>query len=131
MLRETGMRIGEILALNYADVTLAPEQEGLHPEKSARRTSLGAPIPGTTEMGAVVPLEPRHAGIVCSGSVPMGAAVCAGGVGRDRWAPALYHPPIAAYPRQRVGPPGATDGDYPAGARPSRYPFDPELCGPG
>lgn len=30
LLRETGMRIGEVLALNVGDVSLAPGQEGLH-----------------------------------------------------------------------------------------------------
>lgn len=30
LLRETGMRVGEVLALNVGDVTLAPGQEGLH-----------------------------------------------------------------------------------------------------
>ena len=30
LLRETGMRVGEVLALNVGDVNLAPGQEGLH-----------------------------------------------------------------------------------------------------
>ena len=46
LVRETGMRIGAVLALNYADVTLAPGQEGLHmrdPKHGGERIAILGP----------------------------------------------------------------------------------------
>lgn len=89
LLRETGMRVGEVLALNAGDVTLAPGHEGLHVRDPKNRVERVVILgPNSTERS--MRLLRRH--LKALGDVPgTQPLVCSNRATRLRYGTVLYH----------------------------------------
>jgi site-specific recombinase XerD len=89
LLRETGMRVGEVLALNAGDVTLAPGTEGLHVRDPKNRVERVVALgPNSTERS--MRLLRRH--LKALGDVPATHPLfCSNRATRLRYGTVLYH----------------------------------------
>ncbi|NTU81982.1 MAG: tyrosine-type recombinase/integrase [Chloroflexales bacterium] len=89
LLRETGMRVGEVLALNAGDVTLTPGQEGLHVRDPKNRVERVVILgPNSTERS--MRLLRRH--LKALGDLPdTHPLFCSNRATRLRYGTVLYH----------------------------------------
>lgn len=89
LLRETGMRVGEVLALNAGDVTLTPGQEGLHVRDPKNRVERVVILgPNSTERS--MRLLRRH--LKAIGDLPdTHPLFCSNRATRLRYGTVLYH----------------------------------------
>lgn len=89
LLRETGMRVGEVLALNVGDVTLAPGHEGLHVRDPKNRVERVVILgPNSTERS--MRLLRKH--LKALGDVPTTHPLfCSNRGTRLRYGTVLYH----------------------------------------
>ena len=89
LLRETGMRVGEVLALNMGDVTLTPGTEGLHVRDPKNRVERVVALgPNSTERS--IRLLRRH--LKALGDVPATQPLfCSNRATRLRYGTVLYH----------------------------------------
>lgn len=89
LLRETGMRVGEVLALNAGDVSLAPGQEGLHVRDPKNRVERVVILgPNSTERS--MRLLRRH--LKALGDLPdTHPLFCSNRATRLRYGTVLYH----------------------------------------
>ncbi len=89
LLRETGMRVGEVLALNAGDVTLTPGTEGLHVRDPKNRVERVVALgPNSTERS--IRLLRRH--LKALGDVPATQPLfCSNRATRLRYGTVLYH----------------------------------------
>mgnify|MGYP005849010941 CR=1 FL=1 len=89
LLRETGMRVGEVLSLNAGDVSLAPGQEGLHVRDPKNRVERVVILgPNSTEKS--MRLLRRH--LKALGDLPdTHPLLCSNRATRLRYGTVLYH----------------------------------------
>jgi integrase/recombinase XerD len=148
LLRETGMRVGEVLELRWGDVILEAGREALRvrePKNGLERTVILGPtatpraLRGLRSTRRALGHAPAEYDILfCSNRgtrVSYDAVhyqwaklgkVC--GPRRYRRRASIYASPTATYARQRAHCAGPARRNCPAGARSSRHPFNPRLC---
>ncbi|MBX0330931.1 tyrosine-type recombinase/integrase [Oscillochloris sp. ZM17-4] len=90
LLREAGMRVGEVLALNVSDVSLAPGQEGLHVRDPKNRVERVVILgPNSTEKS--VRLLRRHLKALGPDMPPTHPLFCSNRKTRTRYTTVVWH----------------------------------------